>query len=95
MNITIEVHSTDCTSFTWTDRKNAQRTGYKQAAYARLPDAPYPKEIKLRVDEPSKAYAKGVYLLDAKSFWIDRYGSLQVNPVLTLAPASQSKSAAA
>jgi hypothetical protein len=84
----IEVHTSDVRSFNWSDKKGQQRTGYKQIAWVRLPGAPYPKEIQIRVDDPSKAFAPGAYTLDPSSYWIDRYGSLQVSPVLIPDPAA-------
>ncbi len=78
----VEIHSTDLNTFTWTDKKNVSRQGHKQSGYVHLPGHPYPKEIQLRVDDPSKAYPQGFYLLDPKSFYVDRYGSLACSPVL-------------
>lgn len=78
----IEIHKGDLDSFSWTDKKGVQRTGYKQSGWVHFSDKPYPSEIKLRVDDPSKTYAPGLYTLSSKSFWIDKYGSLACNPVL-------------
>lgn len=78
----IEIHSNELNSFTWKDKSGTERTGYKQSAYVHLPDKPFPVEIQLRVDGPSKAFSPGVYELSPKSFWVDRFGSLSVTPSL-------------
>lgn len=89
--IKIEIHTNETTSFNWQDKKGSSRTGYKQSGWAHLPDKPFPVEIQLRIDEPSKAYQAGVYTLDPKSFWVDRFGSLAVSPVLIPAATEQRK----
>jgi hypothetical protein len=87
----IEIHSAELKSFKWTDKKQVERTGHKQSAFAHLPDKPFPVEIQLRVDDESKAYPKGMYTLAPNSFWIDRFGSLQVAPVLVPVGAEKAK----
>lgn len=80
--IKFEVHSAELDSFNWVDKQGVTRTSHKQKAYVHLPEKPYPVEVKLRVDDPSKAYPPGVYTLGGKSFWVDRYGQLSCSPVL-------------
>lgn len=91
--VKIEVHSAELQSFQWNDKKGVLRTGYKQSAWAHLDGKPHPVEIKLRVDDPSKAYAPGVYELGPRSFYTDRYGALCVSPVLV--PATRGAAAKA
>ena len=78
----IEIHQSQLRSFNWQDKKGVNRTGYKQDAYVHLPEKPFPVGIQLRVDDPSKQYAPGLYQLSESSFWVDRFGSLACNPVL-------------
>lgn len=60
-------------------------TFYEQEAYITLPDAdgnprPYPMPLTLNidVDRQQQPYQPGLYLIDERSFYIDRFKSLAV-----------------
>lgn len=74
-----------------TELKNKQGTGktsgkaynfFEQKAWAHLPDKPYPIEMTLTVDSGSSAYAQGMYDLNPSSFYVNKYGQLEVKPKL-------------
>lgn len=95
--IKIEIHSTDLETINYTDKRGRPATMYKQTAYVHLTDRqgkakPYPEKTSFTVQPGQngqpQAYPAGAYLLHPSSFYLDRFGSISVAPVLQAAKAS-------
>ena len=65
----------------------SKRTGQpfsinKQDAYLWLPGQKYPTPFQINLEQNQPAYQPGEYQVSPDSFYVDRYGSLAVNPKL-------------
>lgn len=63
----------------------------EQTAFLHKPGQPYPDKIRITLGDNQPAYAPGNYDLHADSFFVDRFGSLAVKPVLVPRPAEVKK----
>lgn len=94
--IKIEIHTSELQTFNYISKRD-QKPGtiHKQEAYVYLLDRqgkqkPYPEKTSLNVPTDQnghpKAYPAGVYQLHPSSFYLDRFGSISVAPVLAPLP---------
>jgi hypothetical protein len=83
MSVIIEIASTEIK----TRNGVSQRTGNnysmrEQTGYLHKQGEPYPEKIKITLDENMPPYRIGTYTLAPASFYVDKYDSLAVRPVL-------------
>jgi hypothetical protein len=89
MTITVEIQSAEYT----VKSGNSARTGKpyairEQVGYVKFSNQPYPVQIKLTLEDSAAPYAPGKYVLSDNSFFVGRFGDLQVRPRLEALPAS-------
>lgn len=89
MTLTVEIQTADFT----TKAGNSARTGKpyairEQVGYVKFSNQPYPVQIKLTLEDNAAPYAPGKYVLGENSFFVGRFGDLQVRPRLVPAPAA-------
>lgn len=93
----IEIHSNEVQTINYTSKAGKPATLYKQEAYVSLLDRqgkqkPYPEKTSITCPTDQnghpKPYMPGVYSLHPSSFYLDRFGSLNVAPVLVTAKAA-------
>lgn len=77
----------------------SKRTGeiiqlHEQAGFAHLPGAKYPVPIVVTVPKGESAKPLGLYALSPESFWVNRYGQLQITPRLAPVAAAAASPAA-
>lgn len=58
----------------------------KQQAFAHLEGQKYPIAFTLNVPNDRQPYAPGMYQIDEKSFFVDRFGALGLSQELVLIP---------
>lgn len=85
MSVLIEIASTEIKSRNGV----SQRTGNsysmrEQTGYLHKQGEPYPEKIKITLEENMAPYRIGTYTLAPSSFYVDKYDSLAVRPVLLL-----------
>lgn len=81
MSIKIEVNSQEVINKSGMGGNGKPYSINEQIAYAHFGDV-YPEKIKVRLDDGQRPYTTGVYELDPKSFYVGKFGSLDVNPKL-------------
>lgn len=50
----------------------------EQSGWVHIPGKPYPQEVSLRLESNAPAYPVGDYRIAPSSFYVGRYGDLQV-----------------
>lgn len=73
--------------------KNGQIQLIEQDAYAHLPAHKYPVLIKLTPPRGQSPYTPGLYQLSPDSFYVGRFGQLELSPRLLPLGAAQVKAA--
>lgn len=58
----------------------------EQRGYFQAPDARYPKEITFTLEKEAPPYSPGRYAISPESFYISKYGQLQLSRSLQLEP---------
>ena len=88
----IEVHAAECRRRQFTSAAGRPVDLREQAAWFHQPGQPYPVPLKLTLpkDQP-EPYAVGKYTLDPSSFYVDRFGALNVSPRLKPVPPSPAR----
>lgn len=79
----IEIQSTDL----FTKSGNAKTTGKpysirKQDAWAHIEGQPYPVRISFNLEDNAAPYQIGMYVLDERSFYVDKFGNLSIGRLL-------------
>lgn len=80
----IEIDSTTVDEFAGTSKNGKPFRIRKQTAYAHI-SGKYPDKIEINLRDDQQAYPAGQYQLASESFFVGRYGDLQVRPVLAKA----------
>lgn len=75
----------------------SQRTGNnysmrEQEAFLHKPGQPYPDKIKITLGDDQPPYTNGNYDLEPDSFFPNKYGALDVRPILKPRAAEQQRS---
>ncbi len=83
----IEIVSNDIREQSGTSQKTGKAYHIrKQQAFAHLDGVKYPIAFTLNVPNDRQPYAPGMYQIDEKSFFVDRFGALGLSQELALIP---------
>lgn len=83
----IEIVSNDIREQSGTSQKTGKAYHIrKQQAFAHLDGQKYPIGFTLNVPNDRQPYAPGMYQIDEKSFYVDRFGALGLSQELALTP---------
>lgn len=92
MSIIIEITDTTVSTRSGTSaRTNKPYTINEQTAYVHKKGQVYPEKISINLEQNQPPYSAGKYTLDDRSFYVDRYGSIAVRPVLVFLPNENKK----
>lgn len=90
MSIIIEITDTTLENRSGTSTRTGKAYSMnEQTAWMHKPGQQYPDRIKLTLDQNQVPYQPGNYALAPTSYRVDRYGSIEVRPVLVPLPAQQ------
>ena len=79
MQIMVEVKSEEVRTKSGTSAKSGKPYSIReQEGWLFLPDEPYPQKVKLNLDDGESAYRAGRYQIASSSFYVGKYGDLQV-----------------
>lgn len=85
MSIKIEIIDTKVTTKSGTSRNDRAYTIHEQTAHLHTAHEAYPVKMKINLKSDTGVpvpLSAGFYELDDASFYVDKYGSLAINPVL-------------
>jgi hypothetical protein len=86
--IIIEITSTEIKTRSGTSARTGNPyTMREQIGYLHKAGDPYPEKIKISLEDNQPPYHTGNYDLSPSSFYVDKYDSLSVRPVLVSRPA--------
>ena len=79
----IEIQSTEL----FVKSGNAKSTGKpysirKQDAWAHIEGQPYPVRIGFNLEENAAPFQPGMYVLDERSFYVDKFGNLSIGRLI-------------
>lgn len=95
MSLIVEIDSTEIkTRSGHSERSGKDYSIREQVAYAHIPGQRYPQMIKLSLEQGQMPYQVGKYQLDPGSFFVGRFGDLQIRVKLTNLPAAKAVGAA-
>lgn len=90
MSIMIEITSTEIKTRSGTSTRTGNAYSMReQIGYLHKPAVPYPEKIKIMLEENQLPYNLGNYSLSSESFYVDKYDSIAVRPILIPRPAEQ------
>lgn len=94
MSIMIEITDTTVQNRSGTSGRTGKNYSInEQTAYVHKPGQTYPEKIKINLENGQAPYAQGNYNLAPGSFYIDKFGSLAVRPILVPRPAETQRPA--
>lgn len=94
MSIIIEVTETTIENRSGTSNRTGKAYSMnEQTAWMHKPGQQYPERIKITLEQNQMPYQPGNYNLAPASFRVDRFGGIEVRPILVPRPAEQSRPA--
>jgi hypothetical protein len=77
-----EIEKADVQVKTGVSAKGKNYSIREQTGYVQLPGQKYPQAVKVTLADDQQPYPPGKYQLAPESFFVGRFGDLQVRPVL-------------
>lgn len=79
MQMTVEVNSEEVRTKSGTSAKTGRPYSIReQEGWLFLPDQPYPQKVKLNLEDGEQPYKPGRYGIAPRSFYVGKFGDMQV-----------------